>query len=266
MKYKKLIGMLSILFFLTPNVKVLASEDTKSTDAELYWGEKQMEGKLQEGLTHNFDGLFLDGESMMPGDSVERCMTLKNTYKYPYTISLTGTRNMEECDKQYDLLEKINLDLFIIDSEGKENEVYSGPIFEGNKCKANIELCTLQPKEQATLKAVATLDGQNTTKEYMGKKASVDWVFSVEGDEKNSTNKSDEAPKDSTKPDDKSNPVTPSNTNPISTSTYNGSTPLGKGLAKTGDTTNMTVILVLAVGNLIVGTLLFKKRKVNKEE
>lgn len=286
MKHKKLIGVLGVLFFLIPNFKVLASEDTKTVDAELYWGEKMLEEKLQEGLTHNFEGLFLSGESMIPGDSVERTMNLKNTYKYPYTITLTGSRNLDNIDKEYDLLEKINLDLTVINSQGVENKVYSGPMFEGNKLKVKIELCTLNPNEQATLKAVATLDGKNTTKEYMNRRANVDWIFRVDGDDKTSKPDSDN-PDDPGNSDNSNNPnptdnpksadnlvdinKDPSGYNPLSfSSNYDGSSStfssFKRGLAKTGDMTNTVIILVLAGGSLLVGTILFKKRKVNKEE
>lgn len=308
MKHKKLIGILAILFFLTPSLKVLAEEDSKTVNAELYWGEKMIEEELKEGLTHNFKGSFLSAEGMMPGDVVERSMVLKNTYKYPYTITLTGSRKLEYIDKEYDLLEKINLDLTVIDSNGKENKVYSGPMFDGNKVKVNIQLCTLDPNKEATLKAVATLDGKSTTKEYMGRRASVNWIFRVEGDDK--TIKPEDKDPNPNHPDNPDHPDTPNYPdtpdhpdNPGSSdkpkpldnpgypddstsqniyTDFGGNKPLSlfsdydnssssftsfaKGLVKTGDSANIVVILILAAGSLLIGTLLFKKKKVNKED
>ncbi len=288
MKNKRLIGILAILLFLTPSLKISAIEDSKNIDSELYWGQKMMEEKLQEGLTHNFQGLFLNGEGMLPGDSVERSMKLKNTYKYPYTISLTGNRNPEDIDKEYDLLDKINLDLTIIKKDNTEEKVYSGFIFDGNKEKVNLKLCTLNPGEEVTLNAVATLDGKSTTNEYMGRKAVVEWIFRVDGDDSKIDPEGPVNPEDPINPEEPVNPENPVNPknpdkqNDLNTkndesytpfrlsnndsSYYGGSSwsSLGKRLVSTGDSANILIILVLAGSSLLIGTLLFKKT--NKEE
>ncbi|WP_294352227.1 hypothetical protein [uncultured Clostridium sp.] len=285
MKNKRLIGTLAILLFLTPSLKISAIEDSKNTNPELYWGQKMMEEKLQEGLTHNFQGLFLNGEGMLPGDSVERSMKLKNTYKYPYTISLTGNRNPEDIDKEYDLLDKINLDLTIIKEDKTEEKVYSGFIFDGNKVKVDLKLCTLNPGEEVTLNALATLDGQSTTNEYMGRKAAVEWIFRVDGDDTKINPEgpvNPENPEDPVNPENPINPENPDKQNDLNTKNDENYTPfrlsnndssyygglswssLGKGLVSTGDSANILIILVLAGSSLLIGTLLFKKT--NKEE
>lgn len=270
MKNKRLIGILTILLFLTPSLKISAIEDSKNTNAELYWGEKMMEEELQEGLTHNFQGLFLNGESMLPGDSVERSMKLKNTYKYPYTISLTGNRNPENIDKEYDLLDKIKLDLTIIKKDNTEEKVYSGFIFDGNKLKVNLNLCTLNPGEEVTLNAVATLDGKSTTNEYMGRKAAVEWIFRVDGDDSKIDPEGPVNPEDPDKQNDintrNNENYTPFRLSNNDSSYYSGSSwsGFGKGLVSTGDSANVLIVLVLGGSSLLIGTLLFKKT--NKEE
>ena len=120
----------------------------------------------------NGDEPFLCKYNMLPGDSVERTMTLKNVHKDPYDIYIRAERVTKS--KQYDLLKKINL---VVKYDG--NIIYNGPIASKEGLSNDIFLGKVKPGEEKKLEAEAVFDGKTIGNEYKNKYAEVEWIFTA---------------------------------------------------------------------------------------
>lgn len=116
---------------------------------------------------------FLQKSNMLPGDSVERTMTIENKHEQPYTLYMRAERTTPK-EEKYDLLTKLQLKITY-----KDEVIYEGPVSGENGLADDIELGVFQPGDEAKLHAVVTLDGPTTGHEYMNKNGEVDWIFTA---------------------------------------------------------------------------------------
>lgn len=180
---------------------------------------------------------FLYKDEMLPGDSIERTMIIKNKHANPYSLYIRAERVKPEKEEQYDLLEKLQLKLTF-----KDKVVYEGPVSGKNGLTKDIELGSINPEDEVELYAVVTLDGPSTGHEYMNKEGAVDWIFTAT---KESLYPEPEDPVEPSKP---SEPEKDKNDSP-----------------KTGDD-SMVTYTTMAVGSLMLLLVVAKKnRKASKE-
>lgn len=166
-RYLKCIVMtLSLLLVL--NVKGVLAQ-TLPSNVHLVGDDDGILISLPEG-----EDSFLYKDEMLPGDSVERTMTIENKYQQPYALYIRAERVGIEKVEKYDLLEKLQLKLTF-----KDKVIYEGPVSGKDGLIEDIELGTIQPGDEAKLHAVVTLDGPSTGHEYMNKEGAVDWIFTA---------------------------------------------------------------------------------------
>lgn len=128
-------------------------------------------------LEGNADGIvylpegkpFLEFEGMVPGDSVEGKMILKNSFLDAYEIFLRA----DGVDDEY-LLQRLNMQ---ITYDGKE--LYQGNAMGSNGLEKNISLGIIDPGKQKELEAKVLLDGRSVGNEYKGKEGKVNWIFTA---------------------------------------------------------------------------------------
>lgn len=126
-----------------------------------------------DGLVHiPGEDLFLHYPNMLPGDSIQRTLEIKNNYEYPYELFLRAQRVSAE--EEYDLLNKLDLKITY-----KDNVMYAGPTSGEYELTEDISLGIFEPGQEETLVARVELDGPSTGNEYKNKNAQVDWVFTA---------------------------------------------------------------------------------------
>ena len=122
------------------------------------------------------DEPFLIKMGMLPGDSVERTMTIQNNYEYAYDLFLRAERVSEK--EEFDLLTKLELSVY----DG-DQLIYEGPASGEDGMIKDISLGTYEPGDKTELYAVVELDGPSTGNEYKNKYAEVNWIFTAVRDE-----------------------------------------------------------------------------------
>lgn len=164
--YLKCIVMTLALLLVVNAQGVLAQ--TLPSNVHLVGDEEGILISLPEEETN-----FLYKESMLPGDSIDREMFIRNEHDQPYTLYLRAERATPK-EEKYDLLTKLEIKITY-----KDKIIYNGPVSGENGLSEDIELGTFQPGEKARLHAVVTLDGPSTGHEYMNKEGAVDWIFTA---------------------------------------------------------------------------------------
>lgn len=125
------------------------------------------------GLVHiPGDELFLYYPNMVPGDSINRTIEIKNNNEYPYELFMRAERVTP--NEEYDLLNKLELKISY-----KDKIIYDGPTSGEDKLKGNISLGIFKPGDEENIVAEVKLDGPSTGNEYKNKSAQVDWIFTA---------------------------------------------------------------------------------------
>lgn len=226
-----------------------------------------------DGLVHisNTEDMFLYRYNMLPGDSVERTLEIKNQYEDSYELFLRAERVSEK--EEYDLLDKLDLKITFDDKV-----IYVGPTSGEYKITDNISLGTFKPGEEATLFAKVELDGPSTGNEYKNKFAQVNWIFTAVRKDSND-NTSTDKPSNSNKPSTNkpsinkptNNGGTTSNSgNSISNSTSTNSAvsnaqKSSTSLPYTGQINLLKYIALIGVVLIVIGVIINKKSKSYKE-
>lgn len=138
--------------------------------------EKVSPSVLLEG---NADGIvyfpgekpFLEFDRMIPGDSVEGKMILKNSFSDAYEIFLRAEAG--GVNDEY-LLKRLNMQI-TYDGKG----LYQGNAMGSNGLEKNISLGIIEPGKQKELEAKVLLDGRSVGNEYKGKEGKVNWIFTA---------------------------------------------------------------------------------------
>lgn len=220
-----------------------------------------------DGLVHisNTEDMFLYRYNMLPGDSVERTLEIKNQYEDSYELFLRAERVSEK--EEYDLLDKLDLKITFDDKV-----IYVGPTSGEYKLTDNISLGTFKPGEEATLFAKVELDGPSTGNEYKNKFAQVNWIFTAVRKDSND-NTSTDKPSNSNKPSTNkpsTNKPTNNSGNSISNSTSTNSEvsnaqKSSTSLPYTGQINFLKYIALIGVVLIVIGVIINKKSKSYKE-
>lgn len=134
-----------------------------------------LEGNGIHFLYKENDGnVFLQKHGMLPGESVNGTITIKNNLDQPFTVYLKA----EHPDDDEELLCKVlNLS---IDYEGKS--IYKGPLIAGKSLEDGVDLDVVNPGEEKILNANVTLDSKASYDKYKNQKVDINWVFTAVGD------------------------------------------------------------------------------------
>ncbi|QPJ84758.1 LPXTG cell wall anchor domain-containing protein [Sarcina sp. JB2] len=225
-----------------------------------------------DGLVHisNTEDMFLYRYNMLPGDSVERTLEIKNQYEDSYELFLRAERVSEK--EEYDLLDKLDLKITFDDKV-----IYVGPTSGEYKITDNISLGTFKPGEEATLFAKVELDGPSTGNEYKNKFAQVNWIFTAVRKDSNDNTSTD---KPSNKPSSNKHTTnggsstgsgtTTNRGNSISNSTSTNSAvsnaqKSSTSLPYTGQINFLKYIALIGVVLIVIGVIINKKSKSYKE-
>lgn len=163
------------------NVKVLSAlagclvftqVNTVSASMTTLPSNVQLVGDSEGLISIPEDEPFLIKMGMLPGDSVERTMTIQNDYEYAYDLYLRAERVSEK--EEFDLLTKLELSVY----DGEEL-IYKGPASGEDGMIKDISLGTYEPGDKTELYAVVELDGPSTGNEYKNKYAEVNWIFTA---------------------------------------------------------------------------------------
>lgn len=226
-----------------------------------------------DGLVHisNTEDMFLYRYNMLPGDSVERTLEIKNQYEDSYELFLRAERVSEK--EEYDLLDKLDLKITFDDKV-----IYVGPTSGEYKITDNISLGTFKPGEEATLFAKVELDGPSTGNEYKNKFAQVNWIFTAvrkDSNDNTSTDKPSNSNKPSTNKPSINKPTNNGGTtnnsgNSISNSTSTNSAvsnaqKSSTSLPYTGQINFLKYIALIGVVLIVIGVIINKKSKSYKE-
>lgn len=226
-----------------------------------------------DGLVHisNTEDMFLYRYNMLPGDSVERTLEIKNQYEDSYELFLRAERVSEK--EEYDLLDKLDLKITFDDKV-----IYVGPTSGEYKITDNISLGTFKPGEEATLFAKVELDGPSTGNEYKNKFAQVNWIFTAvrkDSNDNTSTDKPSNSNKPSTNKPSTNKPTnngetTTNSGNSISNSTSTNSAvsnaqKSSTSLPYTGQINFLKYIALIGVVLIVIGVIINKKSKSYKE-
>lgn len=226
-----------------------------------------------DGLVHisNTEDMFLYRYNMLPGDSVERTLEIKNQYEDSYELFLRAERVSEK--EEYDLLDKLDLKITFDDKV-----IYVGPTSGEYKLTDNISLGTFKPGEEATLFAKVELDGPSTGNEYKNKFAQVNWIFTAvrkDSNDNTSTDKPSNSNKPSTNKPSTNKPTnnggtTTNSGNSISNSTSTNSAvsnaqKSSTSLPYTGQINFLKYIALIGVVLIVIGVIINKKSKSYKE-
>ena len=216
MRNAKVLSALAGCLLFTQVNTVSASMTTLPSNVQLVGGSEGL-------ISIPEDEPFLIKMGMLPGDSVERTMTIQNDYEYAYDLFLRAERVSEK--EEFDLLTKLELSVY----DGNQL-IYEGPASGEYGMSSDISLGTYEPGDKTELYAVVELDGASTGNEYKNKYAEVDWIFTAIRDE------------EPVKPETPSTPNKPNTSGPTT------------GYAMSG------VALLAAVGCIGVGVKTYMKR------
>lgn len=122
----------------------------------------------QLSFTETDEPGFVYREAFLPGETVERTLTIKNEKNVPFRLSFELERTSEP--EEFDLLERINVEVY----EG-ERLLCTGTVDE-NACDTRQLYAVLKPGETRQLTMRATFD-QDAGNEYKNKVAHYDWIF-----------------------------------------------------------------------------------------
>ncbi|MGL6229507.1 MAG: hypothetical protein ACRC3J_09950 [Culicoidibacterales bacterium] len=114
------------------------------------------------------DEVFLEEPVFLPGNSIERVLTIRNEKSVAFRLSFELER--VSATETYDLLNQINVEVY----EG-ETLLCSG-IIDENTCDERQLFAVLNPGDERTLRMIATFD-ENAGNEYKNKFAQYDWIF-----------------------------------------------------------------------------------------
>lgn len=168
MKFKKIgtfvavICSICIFNGISPNYIAYADESTNLV----------LEGNAEGIVTVPNKNNFLQKEDMLPGDTVNGEILLKNNYDYPYDIYIRAEDKEKKSDAKF--LEKLKLEISLNDKD-----LYKGSLDGGEEMSKDIFLGTINPGQSVVLKAAVTLDGKSVGNEYKNNYASVDWIFTA---------------------------------------------------------------------------------------
>lgn len=133
--------------------------------------------------------LFLNVKGLMPGQTVEQIISIKNIYDNPVKVYLyakipedNGNMAVARSNREWELLKELVLTIYSIDSSG-EKEIYKGSLFENDSSKDMLSkekaicLGTFLKGKNYQLVASVTLPG-SWSHSYC--QTRVDWVFVTE--------------------------------------------------------------------------------------
>ncbi len=120
----------------------------------------------------NEDKVFIKLEEMVPGDSQNKSLTIKNNGNKPQEIFMRAERLTEESDA--DLLSKIKLEI-----NYNEKNIYEGSASGEDGLSKDISLGVVKPGEEHKLDASVVLDGMSTGNEYHETEGKVEWIFTT---------------------------------------------------------------------------------------
>ena len=286
-KLKKIIACFLIFIFL-PVYNVSAEEVQGSDSSEQKWSSADniiLRGSAAGLVDTLGDAPFLRAENMLPGDSVRSKLLIRNDYKYPYRITLTGRRVENPQEKNYDFENNFDLMNMIrvkIYYEGEDKVLYNNTLFDEHHdtISAEIDLGEFEPGDMKQLVAEATFEPEMDYN-YMNKALVVEWVFYAER-VGNGDNPSNSEPKSDSSGGNNYNPVInniinitdPGTWSPSgfsgARSSYGGYFDDGKGVVRSGEKAIMPYIIACAVAFLVIiaGTvfLIIKRNKGEKED
>lgn len=159
-------------------ISLLLGITTKGMAAGLPSPNVTLEGNGVKFLYNDKDGKkFLEKYEMLPGDSTNGTITIKNNLDEPFNVYLR-TEDLDEDEKE---MSKV-LDLSI-KYEGKS--IYNGNLLGHDNLGNGIELGVVNPGEEKLLDASVTLNGKATDNKYRNKSVDVDWIFTAVGTKDN---------------------------------------------------------------------------------
>ncbi|RDY27416.1 hypothetical protein CHL78_009380 [Romboutsia weinsteinii] len=128
------------------------------------------------------DEAFLLGENIAPGDKITRTLEIKNKYDKSYQLYLRAERVTPE--EKYDLMKVINLKITY-----KDDVLYEGPVSGEDGMVESIDLGTYKPDTEQNLVATVEFDPSisKSNPSYWNKYAQVDWIFTAQAKEDDST-------------------------------------------------------------------------------
>lgn len=225
-----------VLFFVLALILVLDINTVKASNLSNYVSNIKLEGNAKGIVFIPGEEPFLYGPNMLPGDKIQRSISIDSKYNVPYELYMRAERVTAK--EKYDLLQKIKLK---ITYHGEK--IYEGPVSGEDGLLKNIDLGKVNPKESKYLNAEVVLDGSTTGNEYKNKFGEVNWIFT--------------AVNTSVEDDDKNPPENNGGDNPFEYRENNIVDKLKK-LPKTGED---IVLLYISLGvvSSVVGVILFKK-------
>lgn len=159
-------------------ISLLLGMTTKGMAAELSSPNVVLEGDRVKFLHRdNYSKNFLEKYEMLPGDSTNGTITIKNNLDEPFKVYLE-TEDLDEDEKD---ISKV-LDLSI-KYDGKS--IYNGNLLGHENLRNGIELGVVNPGEEKLLDASVTLNGKATDNKYKNKSVDVDWIFTAVGTKDN---------------------------------------------------------------------------------
>lgn len=141
--------------------------------AETLPSNVKLEGNANGIVVIPGDKMFLYKDNMVPGDEVDRTMTIDNKYDAPFDLYLRAERVTPK--EQYDLLTKLQVKVTY-----KGSVIYEGPVSGEDGLIKNISLGSYNPGDKADSHAEVKWEGQSSGNEYMNKTAQVNWIFTAQ--------------------------------------------------------------------------------------
>lgn len=148
-----------LLFLVMP---VYAQQSELPMTIELIGDAVNLSFTETEEIGFVYDGVFL------PGESVKRVLKIKNEKNVPFRLSFELERVYS--DVEYDLLEKINIEIY----EG--DALLCTGVIDENNCNQRQFYVELNPNDERELTMIATLS-LDAGNEYKNKYAQYDWIF-----------------------------------------------------------------------------------------
>lgn len=219
---KNYLKVIVVAFSLLLVVNINALADTLPSNVVL-------EGNANGIVFIPDDRIFLYKDNMVPGDEVDRTMTIDNKYDAPFDVYMRAERITPK--EQYDLLTKLNLKITY-----KGNVIYEGPVSGEDGLVKNISLGSYKPGDTAQLHAEVKWEGKDSGNEYMNKTAQVKWIFTAQ-----------------TK-----GTVVPASTN-------SGAATAATVQPYTGDNSIIPYVIIFACASSVLIILLVVKKKMNRE-
>lgn len=123
---------------------------------------------VELAFSETTDPGFVYSEAFLPGQSVQRTLTIRNTKAVPFRLSFELERSSSAMEA--DLLSQIDIQIY----EG--TTLLCSGVIDENNCDVRQLYATLLPGDVRTLTMIATFN-QAAGNEYKNKTAQYDWIF-----------------------------------------------------------------------------------------